>query len=221
MEYTMRPGEIALWVLKYLGIMLLYTLLDVALWRKAFPGQAQLLNILTMGLCLAGYLSLLEQAGRMPKLFADMSLPDIGLALACSTGLFLVLDKGLDPLLERMFPQSEAGYQAALEHLRQSPVTSLLQVCVLAPVAEEILMRGLVLGGLRGSLGVTVALLISSALFAAFHFNMVQTLSALVCGLALGLLYVHTGSLFCCILAHAGYNLLSYLAMMGLFHPRT
>ena len=36
MEYTMRPGEIALWVLKYLGIMLLYTLLDVALWRKAF-----------------------------------------------------------------------------------------------------------------------------------------------------------------------------------------
>ena len=221
MEYTMRPGEIALWVLKYLGIMLLYTLLDVALWRKAFPGQAQLLNILTMGLCLAGYLSLLEQAGRMPKLFADMSLPDIGLALACSAGLFLVLDKGLDPLLERMFPQSEAGYQAALEHLRQSPVTSLLQVCVLAPVSEEILMRGLVLGGLRRSLGVTAAFLISSALFAAFHFNMVQTLSALVCGLALGLLYVHTGSLFCCILAHAGYNLLSYLAMMGLFHPRT
>ena len=51
MEYTMRPGEIALWVLKYLGIMLLYTLLDVALWRKAFPGQARWLNLLTMGLC--------------------------------------------------------------------------------------------------------------------------------------------------------------------------
>ena len=74
MEYTMRPGEIALWVLKYLGIMLLYTLLDVALWRKAFPGQARWLNLLTMGLCLAGYLALLEQAGRMPKLFADISL---------------------------------------------------------------------------------------------------------------------------------------------------
>ena len=109
MEYTMRPGEIALWVLKYLGIMLLYTLLDVALWRKAFPGQARWLNLLTMGLCLAGYLALLEQAGRMPKLFADMSLPDIGLALACSVGFFLLLDRGLDPLLAGVFPQSETG----------------------------------------------------------------------------------------------------------------
>ncbi len=220
MEYTMRPGEIALWVLKYLGIMLLYTLLDVALWRKAFPGQARWLNLLTMGLCLAGYLALLEQAGRMPKLFADMSLPDIGLALACSVGFFLLLDKGLDPLLAGVFPQSETGYQTALDHLRQSPAASLLQVCVLAPVAEEILMRGVVLGGLRESLGVTAALLISSALFAAFHFTMVQTLSALVCGVVLGLLYIKTDSVFCCILAHAGYNFISWMGMLEIFHAK-
>lgn len=219
-EYTMRPGETALWVLGYLGIMLLYTLLDVALWRRVFPGQAQLLNLITMGLCLAGYLALLEQAGQMPKIFASISLPDIGLALACSVGFFLLLDKGLDPLLAGLFPQSEAGYQAALDHLRQSPVTSLLQVCLLAPVAEEILMRGVVLGGLRGSLGVTAALLISSALFAAFHFNMVQTLSALVCGVVLGLLYIKTDSVFCCILAHAGYNFISWIGMLETFHAK-
>lgn len=218
---SMRPGEIILWVLGYLGVMLFYTALDVALWRKAFPKGARVLNLITMCLCLAGYLALLKQAGRMPSVFARITPISIVLALACSAGFFLLLDKGLDPLLERLFPQSEKAYQSALDTLRQSPVTSLIQVCLLAPAAEEILMRGVVLGGLKESLGVTAALLVSSLLFAAFHFNMVQTLSALVCGLALGLLYVHTGSLFCCILAHGGYNLLSCLAMTDLFHPRS
>lgn len=218
---SIRPGEIILWVLGYLGVMLFYTALDVALWRKAFPKCGRALDLAAMALCLAGYFVLLKRAGRMPEVFAHISLWNIGLALACSAGFFLLLDKGLDPLLERLFPQSEKAYQAALDALRQAPVISLAQVCLLAPAAEEILMRGLVLGGLRGSIGLTGALLISSVLFAAFHFNMVQTLSALVCGLALGLLYAHTGSLFCCILAHGGYNLLSWLAMTGLFHPRS
>ena len=117
-----------------------------------------------------------------------------------------------DPLLERAFPKSEAAYQEALERLARSPAASLLRVCLLAPVVEEILMRGFVLDGLRGSCGAAAALLVSSLMFAVLHFNMVQTLSALVCGLGLGLLYLKTGSVFCCILAHGGYNLLSWLA---------
>ena len=76
-----------------------------------------------------------------------------------------------------------------IQSLVKSLTTSLIQVCVLAPVIEEILMRGVVLGGMKNSYGTVTALLISATLFACLHFNMVQTLSAFVCGIILGLLY--------------------------------
>lgn len=101
-----------------------------------------------------------------------------------------------------------------IQSLITSPVTSLIQVCVLAPIIEEILMRGVVLGGLKNTYGSLVSLLISATLFALLHFNMVQTLSAFVCGVVLGLLYIKTSSIFCCMLAHCGYNLISYIAMI-------
>ncbi len=52
-----------------------------------------------------------------------------------------------------MIPQSEQDYQEMIQSLIKSPMTSLIQVCVLAPVMEEILMRGVVLGGLKNSYG--------------------------------------------------------------------
>lgn len=70
-------------------------------------------------------------------------------------------------------------------------------------------MRGFLLGGLAADYGEGAALVISAVLFALLHFNMVQTLSALVCGMVLGLLYLRTESLFCCVITHMGYNLIS------------
>ncbi len=75
-------------------------------------------------------------------------------------------------------------------------------------------MRGFVLGGLKNNYGVTMSLLVSAILFALIHFNMVQTLSAFVCGVILGMLYIKTDSILCCIIAHCGYNLLSYLMII-------
>ena len=136
------------------------------------------------------------------------------LSIACSFLFFLLLDKGLDPIFEGMFPQSEQDYQKMIQSLIESPITSLIQVCILAPVIEEILMRGVVLGGLKNSYGAVTALLVSATFFACLHFNMVQTLSAFVCGIVLGLLYIKTNSVFCCMIAHGGYNLISYVAMI-------
>ena len=86
---------------------------------------------------------------------------------------------------------------------------------MIAPIVEETLTRGFLLGGLREGYGAAGALLISSLVFALLHFNMVQTLSALVCALALGMLYLRTGSLLCCILAHCGYNTVSCIVLLA------
>ena len=97
--------------------------------------------------------------------------------------------------------------------MSETPVPAFIHVCLLAPVTEEILMRGFALNGLKRTYGSGTALLVSSLLFALLHFNMVQTLSAFICGLILGILYLRTGSLLCCMLAHGGYNLISFLLL--------
>lgn len=136
------------------------------------------------------------------------------LALGCAFGFYLVLDRGIDPLLDRLFPQSGGAYAEAAAALTARPWLGLLRVGVIAPVIEELLMRGLLLKWLKGIMPWGLALVLSAGVFAILHFNLTQGLSALVCGLALGGLYLYTGSLPCCILAHAGYNILSYLDLI-------
>lgn len=160
------------------------------------------------------FIMILKRTGYQMQLLSNISFTGIILAVGCSVLFFLLLDKCLDPIFESIFPQSEQDYQEMIQSLIKFPVTSLIQVCVLAPIIEEILMRGVVLGGLKNTYGCVIALLISALLFAFLHFNMVQTLSAFVCGIVLGLLYIKTNSIFCCMIAHGGYNLISYIAMI-------
>ncbi len=208
-------GEGALWVLAWFGVMLLYTFLDVAVWRKITPSHAKLLNVFSIALCMGGFLSLLKSKFHFQiGIVNGIPLEGIFLAIGCAVAMYFLLDQFLDPVFEGMLPGSEDRYQETLGHLRESPVLSFIQVCILAPVMEEILMRGFLLGGLSVNYGKVTALLISSALFALLHFNMVQTLSALICGIILGLLYMRTDSLICCIAAHSGYNMISYFTMI-------
>ncbi len=214
-EYNIKISTAFWLVLAYFGIMLFYTFLDVAVWRKVAPDFSNIINIVTIAICIGVFIVFLERTtGYQVQLLSNISFVGMMLAIGCSFLFFLLLDKGLDPIFEGIFPQSEQDYQEMIQSLTKSPMTSLIQVCVLTPVMEEILMRGVVLGGLKNSYGTVAALLISAVLFACLHFNMVQTLSAFVCGIVLGLLYIRTNSVFCCMIAHSGYNLISYVVMI-------
>ena len=75
---------------------------------------------------------------------------------------------------------------------------------------EELLFRGVVLGNLL-PYGRTTAVLASALLFGAMHQNAGQLLYATVAGLVFGYIYVHTRSLWCCVLMHVCNNFLSVL----------
>lgn len=213
MRNELSLGTAALWAAGYLGVMLLYTFLDVAVWRRLAPGISGWLDLTAAAVCIVGFLLLLQR--RYPiRWLEGVTLSGLLLAAVCAAGFYLVLDMGLDPLLAKLLPGSESRYQEAVQTLLKFPVPAFLKVCVIAPVVEEVLMRGLLLDGLRSGYGAAAALLISAVVFALLHFNAVQTLSALVCGLVLGILYLHTGSIFCCIMAHSGYNAISYFVML-------
>ncbi|MBD5454759.1 MAG: CPBP family intramembrane metalloprotease [Lachnospiraceae bacterium] len=212
-ENTLKIGNAMIWVAAYFGIMLFYTLLNIAVWRKVFPIYSEWINTIVIMICAVGFICLLKSKYEI-NILSNVTPTGILLAAFCSVLFFLLLDRCLDPVFESAFPQSEQDYQETIQRLIKSPVTSLIQVCIIAPIVEEILMRGLVLGGLKNTYGVVGALFISALFFAILHFNMVQTLSAFVCGIILGLLYIKTNSILCCIIAHCGYNLLSYVTMI-------
>lgn len=218
-EFSISIGSSLLWVGLYFIFMLFYTFMDIAVWRKIFPKHSDIINLIAVAFCICGFLMLLGKTGYELRIFSHFTLTGFLLSICCSILLFILLDRGLDRVFESLFPQSEKGYQETIRHLTDSSVTSFIQVCLLAPIIEEILMRGFLLNGLVPRYGTAAALLLSSMLFAILHFNMVQSLSAFLCGILLGLLYLTTNSVLCCIIAHSVYNILSCAAILRSASP--
>lgn len=84
---------------------------------------------------------------------------------------------------------------------------SLLAVCIVAPLIEELLFRGIILRGLLRHYSVSTAILLSTSLFAAAHLTLIQLPTTYLVGALLGWLYVRTHSLWPSIFAHAVHNL--------------
>lgn len=204
-------GNAVLLTAAYFLVLTLATVIDIVIWRKLNNKISVWLNLITLiVLNIIFIMVLFQKTSFNISIFQNVSVRGVILAIGCSILFFFFLDKGLDPVLENIFPSSEKNYKEAINTLRQAPAASFIHVCIIAPIIEEILMRGYVLGGLQNRYGITFSILISSILFALMHFNMVQTISALICGFILGILYINTGSIFCCILAHSLYNGISY-----------
>lgn len=103
-------------------------------------------------------------------------------------------------------------YQVIMNGLGSSPIIlQIVAVGIVAPVAEEFLMRGVVLNRLLGYVRVLPALLIQAALFGILHMNLLQGLYAGVLGLLLGYVYIKYGSLLMTIVFHITLNTLSVL----------
>ena len=215
MNNEISIGKGILWVLVWVGFMIIYTALDVLIWRKIAPKYSGVLNLMTVVLCAAIFLNLLMTRTNFKlHLFSNISLQGIILALGCSVLFYFLLDKGLDPIFEDLFPSSKENYQQIIRLIKISPIVSFLDFCILGPIIEEVLMRGFLLDGLSTNHGKIIALLISAAFFSILHFNIAQIVPSFICGIILGLLYYHTDSIFSCILAHIGYNTISYMVIM-------
>ena len=116
-----------------------------------------------------------------------------------------------------LFPQVRVGRDTSIEAILAGENGWVGRALVLAaaigvaPVAEEVLFRGLLLPGLAQRMGTAVALLVSAAVFAAFHIPSHGPLGAIlpgVLGLVFGWARLRSGGLAAPILLHATNNLL-------------
>lgn len=88
--------------------------------------------------------------------------------------------------------------------------------CILAPIFEEFLFRGVILSGIS-KYGTALGVIVSSALFGLFHGNIPQAVAAFIMGIALSLVAIKTKSIVLCVIMHffANFNafIISYISV--------
>lgn len=93
----------------------------------------------------------------------------------------------------------------------QSFLSMMLCIGIVAPIAEELIFRGLVYRRLKDYLKPSMAIVLSASAFGIYHGNMVQFLYATFMGIIFAVLVERTGSLWSSIMAHMGANIWSVM----------
>jgi membrane protease YdiL (CAAX protease family) len=107
------------------------------------------------------------------------------------------------------------AFKANFEMLLDYKVAGFITVCILAPVIEEILFRGLLLRGLlQNGISPVVSIVLSAVLFGAAHLNPWQFMGAGFLGAIFGFVYYRTRSLWLCVFLHGLNNLIAFVFMM-------
>ncbi len=112
-------------------------------------------------------------------------------------------------LSQRFLPASEA-YESLVRGLRPDGpgelVVVALGLCVLVPLAEEILFRGFVQQVLERNVGRVTGMVLAGLLFGAAHLDAHLLLSVTAFGLFVGYVFHATRNLTCSVAAHAVFN---------------
>lgn len=92
-----------------------------------------------------------------------------------------------------------------------------VNLLVLAPIAEEMLCRGMMMNGLKERFSENTALVVSSVIFGAMHImagGPVLVIGCIIMGLLFGIVYKETGSLIAAIIVHSVANLPDFILMV-------
>lgn len=119
--------------------------------------------------------------------------------------LFLMSFHFTSQPLQELLPEPE-GLTNTLDEMMRYPVLSVLVIAVLAPLLEEILIRGIILDGYLKNYSPIKSILASALLFALIHGNLSQGIGAFLMGIVVGVIYWRTQSLLFCICLHMANN---------------
>ena len=104
-------------------------------------------------------------------------------------------------------------------------IIRIIAACIVAPILEELVYRGILFYKLNLALPKILAILISAAVFGVAHFNLVQGVYAGLLGVVFAIIYDKTGDLWMSILAHATANAFAlfsgYIPIMNVINAST
>lgn len=126
------------------------------------------------------------------------------------TGAYLMWSEQNVPLIQRSI--ENAPYSYSFNTMTTLGIVSVIvSVCIVGPLFEEILFRGMVLGEIRDIMPGAAAVLFQGLLFGLAHAVLAQSLFAAVYGVLLGAIYLRTRNLSVVALAHIFFNASSVL----------
>ncbi|MDS0527273.1 CPBP family intramembrane metalloprotease [Clostridium sp. SHJSY1] len=121
----------------------------------------------------------------------------------------LLFDAYIYPLVS-LLPENEVLNETS-ELLEHNLLYLIISACFYAPIVEEVVFRGIILGGLLKKYSPKIALPISAFLFAFAHLNLQQGINAFLLGIVLGYIYYKTKSIYLTIFGHFSNNVLAFL----------
>lgn len=111
----------------------------------------------------------------------------------------------MTPLME----VSEGFQNANANFFAGGIVVEILASCVIVPIAEELLFRGLVLKRVTRMTGEWMGIFCSALLFGVIHMNLVQFIYATLIGVLLAYVVTKTGRVVFAVIGHATANLIA------------
>lgn len=124
-------------------------------------------------------------------------------------GYILLTYGAIDMILYSLPTLNDGLYEYLEEYLvNTSFIFIFLETCIMAPIFEEILYRGILLNGLLKKYNYKKAIIFSALIFGIAHMNLPQGINAFFLGTIIGLAYYYTKSIYVCMLMHFVNNFL-------------
>jgi membrane protease YdiL (CAAX protease family) len=127
---------------------------------------------------------------------------------------FIIISSEIDNLLNFILPMPEFMVDVFKSMLSSDYlVISIIMVGIMPAFLEEMLFRGIILGGFRENYSQRKAIVVSALLFGLAHLNPWQFVSSFIIGLIMAWIFIKTESILPCIYMHLFNNLLAVLVM--------
>ena len=104
-------------------------------------------------------------------------------------------------------PSVAEEYMNNLSAILEITPRMLLQVCLIAPIIEELFFRGLIFSLMSKLLPFIFANIVQAIVFGIYHGNVVQVVYAFILGMFIGYILFITGSIVYTIVLHMSINL--------------
>lgn len=144
---------------------------------------------------------------RLPSWTDILLTPVAFIIYTIFAAIILAIAKGVFPGFD-VEQEQEVGFSDLTQAYEY--VLAFVTLVVIAPIAEEVLIRGYLYGKMRPVTGVIAATIVSSLLFSLMHFQWNVALNVLPLGIVMVVLREMTGSIWAGILLHMLKNGLAY-----------
>lgn len=123
---------------------------------------------------------------------------------------YIFITYGVFDIFLYSMPTLNDGLYEYLEEylLNTSYIFIFISTCIIAPIFEEILYRGVLLNGLLKKYNYKKAIIYSALIFGIAHMNLPQGVNAFFLGVIIGLAYYYTRSIYLCMAMHFVNNFL-------------